>query len=297
MEIRVLKYFLAVVREGNVTRAAQSLHLTQPTLSRQLIDLEDQLGQKLFIRSNHKISLTAEGVLLKKRAEEIIELVQKTEAEFSAIGDTISGNIFIGGGETDGMRQIAAIAQGLQKDYPEIRYHIYSGNAEDVTQRLDKGVLDFGILIQPVDLSKYNYITLSATDLWGVAMKSDSLLAQKKSINCNDLLNLPLICSRQALQNNTVQNEYTQWFGSTWKKLKIVATYNLIFNAALLVEEGMGYAITLDKLLNITGSGKLCFRPLEPRLESKLNLVWKKDQIFSTAAQYFLDRVREELQE
>lgn len=293
MEIRVLRYFLAVAREGSVTKAAYSMHVTQPTLSRQLMDLEEELGQKLFIRSNHNVTLTEEGILLRKRAEEIMEMVQKTKAEFSAIGDNVGGDIYIGGGETEAMRQIAAVAIDLQNDYPAIHYHLFSGNAEDVTERLDKGMLDFGILIEPVDIYKYDYITLPCIDTWGVVMKPDSPLAQKNAIISDDLVGLPLICSRQAIQRTSSSNNYTEWFGENWHKLNIVATYNLIFNAALLVEEGMGYAITLDKLLNVTGSGSLCFRPFEPRLEAKLNLVWKKDQVFSTAAEYFLERIRD----
>lgn len=297
MDIRVLRYFLAVAREGSVTRAAHSMHVTQPTLSRQLIDLEEELGQKLFIRSNHSISLTTAGVLLRKRAEEIMEMMHKTESEFYAMGENICGDIYIGGGETEAMRQVAIVANDLQSDYSGVHYHIFSGNAEDVIERLDKGMLDFGVLIQPVDISKYDYITLSAVDTWGLVMKKDSQLAQKTTITRSDLLGKPLICSRQATQKITEKNEYAQWFGDSWKELNIVATYNLIFNAALLVEEGMGYLITLDKLLNLTGSGNLCFRPFEPRLESKLNLVWKKGQIFSTAAQFFLERIRDEFAE
>lgn len=297
MEIRVLRYFLAVAREGSVTKAAHAMHVTQPTLSRQLIDLEEELGQKLFVRSNHRVSLTSEGTLLRKRAEDIMEMVGKTEAEFHAMTDNISGDIYIGGGETEAMRQIAAVAKDFQSDYPAVHYHLFSGNAEEVTERLDKGMLDFGILIQPVDVSKYDCITFPFTDTWGVVMKPDSPLAQKATLTRNDLRDQPLICSRQAIGHVSGKNEYVEWFGDTWKHLNIVATYNLIFNAALLVEEGMGYAITLDRLLNVTGSGNLCFRPLEPRLESKLNLVWKKNQVFSNAAQFFLERVRDEFSE
>jgi DNA-binding transcriptional LysR family regulator len=193
MELRVLRYFLTVAREGNITRAANFLHVTQPTLSRQLKELEQKLEKKLFIRSNHSIILTDEGILLRKRAEEIVHMVDKLEAEFSSMEETISGDVFIGGGETDAMRQIARVVKDLQLSYPNIRYHLYSGNEEDVTDRLDKGLLDFGILIQPADLSKYNYINIPARDVWGVVMRKDSPLAVKNTIQAIDLLNVPLI--------------------------------------------------------------------------------------------------------
>lgn len=291
MEIRVLKYFLVVAREGSITKAANSLHLTQPTLSRQLKDFENELGQKLFIRGSHNITLTQEGILLRKRAEEIIEMVDKTEAEFRSIKDIISGDIYIGGGETESIKYIAEIIKSLQSEYPNIKYHIYSGNAEDVTERLDKGLLDFGVLIQPKDLSKYDYVTLPSKDVWGVIMRKDSPLANKNEIKINDLLSLPLICSRQNI-NNFTQNEYFNWFGDNLKKLNIVATYNLIYNASLMVEAGIGYAIGLDKLVNISNESSLCFRPLSPKLESGLDIVWKKNQIFSPAAKYFLEKIK-----
>lgn len=291
MEIRVLKYFLVVAREGSITKAANSLHLTQPTLSRQLKDFENELGQKLFIRGSHNITLTQEGILLRKRAEEIIEMVDKTEAEFRSIKDIISGDIYIGGGETESIKYIAEIIKGLQSEYPNIKYHIYSGNAEDVTERLDKGLLDFGVLIQPKDLSKYDYVTLPSKDVWGVIMRKDSPLANKNEIKINDLLSLPLICSRQNI-NNFTQNEYFNWFGDNLKKLNIVATYNLIYNASLMVEAGIGYAIGLDKLVNISNESSLCFRPLSPKLESGLDIVWKKNQIFSPAAKLFLEKIK-----
>lgn len=182
MEIRVLRYFLAVAREGNITRAANFLHLTQPTLSRQIRDLEKEMGQKLLIRKSHRVALTPEGMLLRKRAEEIISMVDKTKTEFTSMGHTVSGDIYIGGGETQAIRQIATIIKDLRESYPGIHYHLYSGNAEDVTERLDKGLLDFGILIQPADISKYDFINLSTKDTWGVVMRKDSPLAAKAFI-------------------------------------------------------------------------------------------------------------------
>ncbi|MEW4277878.1 LysR family transcriptional regulator [Priestia megaterium] len=292
MEIRVLRYFLTVAREGNITKAADVLHVTQPTLSRQLKDLEQELGKKLFIRSSHSIILTDEGMLLRNRAEEIVNMVDKLEAEFSSMEETIGGDIYIGGGETEAMKHIARVAKDVQLRYPNIRYHLYSGNEEDITERLDKGLLDFGILIQPADISKYNYLNIPAKDVWGVVMRRDSPLALKESIQAADLLNAPLICSRQAMKQTFSKNEFSDWFGEDFHKLNIVTTYNLAYNAAIMVEEGIGYAITLDKIVNTSTNSNLCFRPLQPRLESGLNIVWKKHHVLSAAADAFLKELQ-----
>lgn len=296
MEIRVLRYFLTVAREGNITAAANYLHLTQPTLSRQIKDLEDELGQQLLIRKSRRVILTPEGMLLRKRAEEIISMVDKTEAEFSSMDNTISGDIYIGGGETQAIKLIANIMKELSNEYPGIRYHLYSGNAPDVTDRLDKGLLDFGLLIQPADLTKYDYLNLPEKDSWGVIMRQDSPLAEKEYIEKEDLLKLPLICSRQVVQLKGYGNQFAEWFGEDYKKLNIVTTFNLIYNATIMVETGMGYAITIDKLIN-TKDSSLCFRPLKPKLESRLNIIWKKYQVFSPAAELFLQRLREKFGE
>ncbi|MDK8640706.1 LysR family transcriptional regulator [Niallia taxi] len=292
MELRVLRYFLAVAREGSITAAADLLHVTQPTLSRQLKDLEQELGKKLFIRSSHSIILTDEGLILRQRAEEIVNMVSKLEAEFNSMEDTVSGDVYIGGGETEAMKQIARVVKDLQLKYPNIRYHLYSGNEEDVTDRLDKGLLDFGILIQPADLSKYNYINIPDKDVWGVIMRKDSPLAVKATIQSSDLLNVPLICSRQAIQQSYSKNDFADWFGEDFEKLNVVTTYNLAYNAAIMVEEGIGYAITLDKIVNTSSDSNLCFRPLDPKLESGLNIVWKKHHVFSTAASVFLQDIQ-----
>lgn len=292
MEFRVLKYFLTVAKEGSITGAANSLHLTQPTLTRQLQDLEKKLGQKLLIRGKYKVSLTPEGMILRKRAEEIVEMVEKTEAEFKSINETISGDIYIGGGETDSMKYVAEVMKELKTECPDIRFHIYSGNAEDVTEKLDKGLLDFGVLIQPVDLSKYDNITLPAKDVWGVAMRKDSPLAKKEVIKLNDLLGLPLLASRQMSKKYACDSGFLDWFGEEFDNLNIAATYNLIFNAALMIEAGIGYAITLDKLANTSEDSPICFRPLSPKLESGLDIVWKKNQVFSPAAKLFLENLQ-----
>ncbi len=293
MELRVLKYFLEVAREGSITAASLSLQVTQPTLSRQLKDLEKELGQKLFIRGSHNIILTPEGMLLRKRAGEIMAIVEKTEDEFYSLGESISGTIHIGGGESSAMSAIAELFQEMKKDYPGIHYDLYSGNAEDVIDRLDKGVIDFGVVIQPVDISKYNSVSLPDKDVWGIVLRKDHPLAAKKIIVPNDLLDVPLIAPRYMIRQKRVENPYLNWFGDNPEKLNVVATYNLIYNAAILVESGLGCAITIDKLVNVTRYSSLCFRPFSPILESKLDIVWKKYQIFSPAATIFLERITE----
>ena len=293
MELRVLKYFLTIAREGSITGAANSLHLTQPTLTCQIQELEKELGQKLLVRGKYKVTLTPEGMILRKRAQEIVDMVEKTEAEFQAITDTISGEVYIGGGESDCMKYIAEIIKEIQADYPDIKFHISSGNAEDVTEKLDKGLLDFGVLIQPVDLSKYDNLPLPDKDVWGVIMRKDSTLAKKNYIELEDLKGLPLINSRQAMRKTSSKNEFIEWFKGEFENLNTVATINLVYNAAVMVKAGIGYAITLDKLVDTSEESELCFRPLKPRLESGLDIVWKKYQVFSPAAKLFLDKLYE----
>ena len=219
-------------------------------------------------------------------------MVDKTEAEFTSMEQTISGDIYIGGGETEAVRLVAEIIKDIQNAYPGIHYHLYSGNAEDVTERLDKGLLDFGILIEPADFSKYDSVKIPAKDIWGVVMRKDSPLAEKTSIRKEDLWNVPLICSRQAMQHGR-SGEFAEWFGEGLEKANVVTTFNLVYKAAILVDAGIGYAVTIDKLANTTQSSSLCFRPLEPKLESGLVIVWKKYQIFSSAASLFLERLQE----
>ncbi len=293
MELRVLKYFLTVAREGSITGAANSLHLTQPTLTRQIQELEKELGQKLFVRGKYKVTLTPEGMILRNRAQEIVDLVEKTEAEFQAISDTISGDVYIGGGESDCMKHIAEIIKEIQTEYPAIKFHLFSGNAEDVTEKLDKGLLDFGVLIQPVDLSKYDNLPLPDKDIWGVVMRKDSPLAEKEYIELEDLRGLPLINSRQAMRKTSSKNEFIEWFRGEFENLNTVATINLVYNAAVMVKAGVGYAITLDKLVNTSEESELCFRPLKPKLESGLDIVWKKYRVFSPAAKIFLDKLKD----
>lgn len=292
MDIRVLRYFLAVVEEGSITAAANALYLTQPTLSRQLKELEEELGKTLFLRSNQRITLTEEGLLLRKRAEEILDLVHKTKSEFLDLEEAIRGDIYIGCGETETIKYIAYLAKQIQAQHPNIRFHLDSGNAQYVTDRLDKGLLDFGIVIEPVNVAKYHYLDLPRKDTWGLLMPQDCPLAPQQAITAKDLLQIPLICSRQLLSASLTKNPLTHWLGDSLTRLNIVATYNLIFNAAILVREGVGYAICLDKLANTSLDSKICFKPFSPTLESGLHMIWKKEQVFSKASELFLTQAR-----
>lgn len=293
MDIRVLQYFLTVAREGSITKAAEALHMTQPPLSRQLKELEKELGKKLFIRGSKKITLTEEGMLLRKRSEEMVELLEKTKAEMAGSDENINGEIYIGSGETDAIFMLAQTAQKLQAKYPLIHYHIYSGDAERISERLDKGLLDFGLFVDlNVDVSKYDYLRLPVKDTWGVLLRRDSPLAGHMAISPEDLQNKPLILSHQAVTKQNLLN----WLKTDVDELNVVMTYDLIYNASQFVKAGFGYVIGLDKLINTAGESELCFRPLAPRLEAELYIVWKKYQIFSKAAKVFLTQLKAELQ-
>ena len=290
MDLRVLRFFLAVAQEGNVSRAAQVVHISQPNLSRQIMALERELKTRLFERGTKKrhLVLTKEGELLRKRAEELITLADKTRAEFSSPVGQITGDLYIGGGETDGMRLIAKALRHMQRQHPLVRYHLFSGNATDVTERLDKGLLDFALLIGAAKLEQYDYITLPQQDRWGLLLPVQHPLAKRSAIRAEDLGGVPLLVSQQAER----YNELSGWFGQTSHKPDIVATYNLIYNAAILVEEKIGCALTLERLVNTSGESPLCFRPLEPAVYSPLYLIWKKHAIFSKAAEQFLKDIR-----
>ncbi|MCR1839012.1 LysR family transcriptional regulator [Murimonas intestini] len=291
MDIRVLQYFLAVAREENITAAAESLHMTQPPLSRQLRELEEELGKTLFIRGKRKITLTQEGLILRKRAEEMIELMEKTTSEIRSSSKHISGDIYIGSAETDAMRLVIRTIKSIQQDYPEIRFHISSGHAEDIEEKLDRGLLDFGIFIEPAAMQKYDFIKLPAADTWGVLMRKDSPLAAKASIRPEDLFDLPLIFTNQELASN----EFAGWSGGEYDRLNIIATYNLPYMASLMVEENVGYALVLDKIIQTAEGCPLCFRPLEPKLEVSIIVGWKRYQVFSRASEVFLNLLQQDI--
>lgn len=292
MELRVLAYFLAVAREQSIIRAAESLHLSQPTLSTQIRNMEKELGKQLLIRGtkgSRKVTLTEEGMILKKRAEEILNLVEKTEKEITLSDNVIVGDVYIGTGETDAVRLLAKAAKELQNIYPGIHYHISSGNAEFVLEQLDKGLIDFGIVFGSVDFEKYNALKIPVRDTWGVLMRRDSELAQKQTILPEDLWDKPLIISHQKNQGG----EFSSWLNYNIDQLNVVATYNLLFNASLLVAEGLGYAIGLDKIINTGENSRLYFRPLEPTIEAEMCIIWKKYQVFSKAAEQFMIKIKE----
>lgn len=289
MEFRVLQYFLAVAREQSISRAAEFLHLSQPTLSRQLKDLEEELGKQLFIRGNRNITLTEEGMILRKRAEEITELVRKAEQEVSCNNDIITGDIYIGAGETEVIKIIARVAQKIQQMHPQVHIHIVSGDTEYVTEQLDKGLIDFGLVFGVAEFAKYNYKQLPYQDAWGVLMRKDSPLSSQKTISPTDLWDKPLIISRQVKDGDAL----TSWLKKSLSELNIVATYSLLYNGSILVSEGIGYALCLDKIINTSGDSNLCFRPLNPKLEINMNLIWKKYQVLSKANELFLNFITE----
>lgn len=289
MEIRILKYFLAVAQEENITRAAEVLLTSQSNLSRQLAELEEQIGKKLFERGSRKITLTEEGMFLHKRAKEIVELVERTEGDLIAFDEVPSGIVHIGAAETYAMRLIADAMLTLRKSQPQIQYDIFSGSTIEVTEQLNKGLLDFGILVAPVNLQKYDYLRLPMNDIFGVVMRKDSPLADFEVVRPEDIKDKPVLCSKQQLDGNVLSG----WLGDDIKNLRIVSTFNLITTPAMLVDAGLGYAFAFDNLINVTGASSLCFRPLEPKVETELYLVWKKHQMFTKAAEVFLECIRQ----
>lgn len=286
MELRVLRYFVETAREGSMTGASLKLHITQPTLSKQIKDLEEELGQKLLIRGNRNVHLTPEGEILYKRALDILEMVDLTASEFASMNEFNGGDIYIGCAESEGITLLAKAAKQLRDAQEHLRFHLYSGNAETVCARLDKGLLDFAVVVQNIDLSKYSYLELPAQDTWGLIMRKDSPIGSNAKIPIEDLIDMPLIVSRQG-----ATNEMPAWLQKNYDRLNIVATYDLIFNASILVREGLGYALGFDKLVNTGAESTLCFRPIEPAITSPMRLIWRKEQRFSRASQLFLDEV------
>ena len=278
MELRVLRYFVEAAKEESMTNAALKLHVTQPTLSKQIKELEEELGQKLFVRGNYKIRLTAEGEILYKRALDILDMVDLTTSEFASMNEFNGGNLYLGCADSEGITLLAKAAK---------HFHLYSGNAETVCERLNKGLLDFAVVVQNIDLSKYAYLDLPVTDTWGLLMRKDSPLVSKAAISLEELIGLPLIVSRQG-----ATNEMPQWMQKNYNRLQIVATYDLIFNASILVREGLGYALGFDKLIHTGAESILCFRPIIPAMTSPMRLIWRKEQRLSKAAELFLKKVK-----
>ena len=293
MEIKELRYFIAVAECGSISKAAEKLFTTQPNLSRQLMKLEEETGQKLLIRGNKKSELTEAGRLLYKRATEITELMDRTQSELRSDGDEVFGTVCIGGGESYAVGLIAKAAKEVSDMFPGIKFDFFSGDTDAVTEKLDKGLIDFGILIEPSNLEKYNSLRLPLTDKWGILMRKDSPLSEKEYITKEDLNGLPLLFSVHSFKKNNV----TAWFCKDLDKLNVVATYNLIYNASLMVEQGMGYAVGLKGIINTSGDSTLCFRPFFPILETHLDVAWKKNGELSKASKIFLERLISDLSE
>lgn len=287
MELRTLEYFLAVASEQNISRAAEFLHLSQPTLSRQLMNLEEEFGCRLFIRGKRKITLTEDGILFRKMAQEITDLARKAEAEMKNPAHILAGDIYIGSGESASVARIVECAASLQKEYPDVHFHFTSGDSQDLEDRLDKGLFDFCILFGDIDHSRYEYIDLPYKERWCLLIRKDDPLAERDTISTSDLQNIPLILSRRSSQYSNFFN----WLGEDPKKLNIVATYNLSYIAGQMAQAGMGYVITLETLINTEGT-ELCSKEIEPPLYLNLHLVWKKHRPISRAATMFIEAIR-----
>lgn len=289
MELRVLQYFLTVAREGNITRAASLMHITQPTLSRQLMQMEEELGVKLFRRGKHNILLTEEGMLLRRRAQEIVDLAEKTTKELMHGEEEVSGEISIGCGETKNMRPLSEMMASFHQKYPDVNFNIYTAIADDVKERLENGILDMGLLLEPVEISKYHYVSMPLKEKWQVLMRRDSQLAEKQKITPKDLTGVPLIMAKR----QSVRNELENWFGYDREKLRIVSTCNLShYNQSVMVESGIGVALVMEFSCN---QDTLCLRPFDPKIESGCVLVWKKNLTLSPVVQRFIEYVKEYL--
>ena len=291
MEIRTLRYYLAVAREENMTKAAEILHVTQPTLSKTMKALEEELGKKLFERHSFSISLTQEGVLLRDRAEDIVMMADKIEKEFLSLDDITGGELFLGLAESCQIRYLARVIRTLKDTYPGLHYHITSGDTEQVTEKLDKGLLDFAVLCDVPNTRKYDCICFPESDMWGVIMPKEVPLARKKTVTADDLIGLPLFTSEQGWKN-----DISRWCGERLNELQLEGTFRLAYNASLFVKEGLGYQLTLAGLVDTSSESGLVFRPLSPTLETKLFLIWNRYQTFTPIAERFLSRVRDSFQ-
>lgn len=293
MELRVLQYFLAVAREQSISGAAESLHLTQPTLSTQLKALEDELGKQLLIRGtkgSRRVTLTEEGMILRRRAEEILDLVDKTEREISVADETVAGDVHIGAAESTAFSLLARCADIVREQCPLVHFHISSGDRADTLDRLDRGLIDFALIFGEVDTARYNFLSVPHTDRWGALVRRDHPLASKGSVTAADIAGERLIISRQEFQGSALQ----RFLGKNRDELDIAATYTLCYNGSLMAEQGLGIALTLDGIVNVTGDSALTFLPFEPELTARLSVVWNKYQILPRASSRYLQCMREE---
>ena len=289
IETRLLHYFLAIAEEQSITRAAEYLHVTQPTLSKQMMELEANLGKQLFIRGKKKVTLTEDGMYLRSRAQEILSLMEKTESAFRESEEVITGDVYIGCGEHRTSYPIMELIKTIQEEYPDIHFHFFSGNADAISERLDKGLLDMGLLLEPEIDPRYDYQMLPFRETWGILVRKDSMFADRDHVTFQELSDLPLIMPSQTSNSKQI----TTFFADTLSSPHTVATYNLIYNAALMVEAGMGYALCIDDLINTEGDHPLCFVPIHPTFQSHVYLFTKKYQVFSKATKLFLSRLQE----
>lgn len=288
MEIRVLRYFIEIAREGSMTAAAEVLHVSQSALSKQMKELENELGKKLFRRGSRSVSLTDEGILLRRRAEDILDMVDKTADEFKAIDDLQGGDVYLGCAES---YLISCVAQKIKKfktRYPLFRYHIISGDRTVVLDRLDRGLLDFGVVVEMPDIDRYQYLELPGVDTWGVIMPKAHPLAKNKTIHVEDLYGEELICSEQS-----IEADIPRWCGKKVDKLNFTGSTNLAYNGSVFVKEGLGLMLSFEHLIQSSDENGLVFRPLEPKLTNKMYLIWKKYQVFTPIAQRLLDEFLE----
>ena len=291
MEIRTLRYFMAIAREENMTRAAEALHVTQPTLSKQMQALEAELGKKLFRRHSFSIELTEEGMLLRRRAEDLLSMADKITAEFAAMDDIIGGNIYFGCAESWQIRHLARVIRHFKLQYPEFHYHITSGDTEQVTEKLDRGLLDFAIIVEEPDYEKYHVLRMPEGDRWGLVMRADNALARKSVIHADDLRGLPLFCSEQGWRN-----DLPRWCGDQMDELHLEGSFRLAYNGAVFAREGLGYLLTFDHLVDTSPESGLAFRPLDPPLETAMYLIWKKQQVFTPIAERFIAELQRAFQ-
>lgn len=285
MEIRVLRYFLTVVREESITKASEVLHITQPTLSRQLSQLEEELGVTLFQRGARKINLTNEGILLRRRAEEILQLVDKTEKELVEQEEQVEGKVSIGCGEIASVQLLPELFRAFREKYPRVKFDIFTAAADLVKEQMDRGLLDLGLLLEPVDVEKYDFIRIGVKENWVVLMRPDDPLAKKESLTAKDLSSQPLILPRRM----RVQSELASWFGDYYEKLNVIFTSNLNTNGAIMVESGLAYSIVVEGAVSFWNQAKIVYRPLKPALTATSVLAWKQGQPFSLAATKFIE--------
>jgi DNA-binding transcriptional LysR family regulator len=277
-----------VAREENMTRAAEQLHVTQPTLSKALRSLEDELGKKLFTRHSFSIQLTEEGVLLRNRAEDLVSMADKIEKEFLSLDDITGGDLYLGLAESHQIGFLAREIHALKQKYPELRYYITSGDTEQVAEKLDKGLLDFAVLAEAPDAAKYEALAFPEADVWGLVFPAGDPLSQKETITVDDLIGLPLFCSEQSWEN-----DLPAWCGDKMRELRLEGSFRLSYNGSMFAKEGLGYLLTFEHLIDTSAASGLVFRPLSPRLETKLYLIWKKYQVFSPIAERFLRKLQE----